>query len=77
MIPEAGVAEVIAFRDAAEFETWLAEHVDLSVGVAVKIAKKGSGVASVTDDEAVDLGLYYGWISGQHKAYDEAHYLQK
>jgi uncharacterized protein YdeI (YjbR/CyaY-like superfamily) len=77
MIPEAVVAEVIAFCDAAEFETWLAEHVDLSVGVWLKIAKKGSGVASVTDDEAVDLGLCYGWISGQRKAYDEVHYLQK
>jgi uncharacterized protein YdeI (YjbR/CyaY-like superfamily) len=68
---------VIAFRDAAEFEAWLAEHVDQMVGVWLKIAKKGSGVASLTDDEAVDLGLCYGWISGQRKAYDEVHYLQK
>jgi hypothetical protein len=27
------VVEVIAFRDAAEFETWLAEHVDVTAGV--------------------------------------------
>ena len=68
---------MIAFRDAAEFEAWLAEHVDLKQGVWLKIAKKGSGVASLTDDEAVDLGLCYGWISGQRKAYDDVHYLQK
>ena len=43
----------------------------------VKIAKKGSGVPSLTDDEAVDLGLCYGWISGQRKSYDEVYYLQK
>lgn len=73
--PEA--AEVIAFRDAAEFETWLAENVDLSTGVWLKIAKKGSGIASLTDDEAVDLGLCYGWISGQRKSYDEVYYLQR
>ena len=36
-------AAVIAFRDAAEFETWLDVHVDLQVGVWLKIAKKGSG----------------------------------
>jgi uncharacterized protein YdeI (YjbR/CyaY-like superfamily) len=71
------VAEVIAFRDAAEFETWLAEHVARLPGVWLKIAKKGSGIASLADDEAVDLGLCYGWISGQRKAYDAVHYLQK
>jgi uncharacterized protein YdeI (YjbR/CyaY-like superfamily) len=75
--PETYEAEVIAFHDAAEFESWLTEHVDLSVGVWLKIAKKGSGVASLTDDEAVDIGLCYGWISGQRKAHDEVYYLQK
>jgi uncharacterized protein YdeI (YjbR/CyaY-like superfamily) len=75
--PEVSVADVITFRDDAEFEAWLAEHVDSRQGVWLKIAKKGSGVASLTDDEAVDLGLCYGWISGQRKAYDEVYYLQK
>jgi uncharacterized protein YdeI (YjbR/CyaY-like superfamily) len=72
-------AEVIAFRDAAEFEAWLDAHVDLRVGVWLKIAKRGSGVPSLTDDEAVDLGLCYGWISGQRKSYDddEGYYLPK
>ena len=74
---ESAEAEVITFRDAAEFEAWLAQHVDHSAGVWLKIAKKGSGVASLTDDEAVDVGLCYGWISGQRKAFDEVYYLQK
>jgi uncharacterized protein YdeI (YjbR/CyaY-like superfamily) len=65
------------FRDAAEFETWLAAHVDLQVGVWLKIAKKRSGIPSLTDDEAVDIGLCYGWISGLRKALDEVYYLQK
>ena len=70
-------AEVIEFRDAAEFEAWLDAHVDQRVGVWLKIAKKGSGVPSLTDDEAVDVGLCYGWISGQRKSYDDVYYLQK
>jgi uncharacterized protein YdeI (YjbR/CyaY-like superfamily) len=74
---EADPAEVISFRDGGEFEAWLADHVDLTAGVWLKIAKKGSGVPSLTDDEAVDIGLCYGWISGQRKAYDDVHYLQK
>jgi uncharacterized protein YdeI (YjbR/CyaY-like superfamily) len=75
--PAADEAAVIAFRDAAEFETWLDAHVALRVGVWLKIAKRGSGVPSLTDDEAVDLGLCYGWISGQRRSWDEVHYLQK
>ena len=48
--PAVNEAAVIAFRDAAEFEAWLDEHV-AGRGVA-KIAKKRVGVPSLTDDEA-------------------------
>ena len=74
---EVGGAVVIAFRDAAEFEAWLDAHAGLRAGVWLKIAKKGSGIPSLTAGEAVDVGLCYGWISGQRKSYDEAYYLQK
>ena len=70
-------AEVIAFRDADEFEAWLANHHDHQPGVWLKIAKKSSGISSLTDDEAVDLGLCYGWISGQRRGLDDVYYLQK
>jgi uncharacterized protein YdeI (YjbR/CyaY-like superfamily) len=70
-------AQVIAFRSAAEFEAWLDEHVGLQAGVWLKIAKKGSGLPSLTADEAVDIGLCYGWISGKRLSLDETHYLQK
>jgi uncharacterized protein YdeI (YjbR/CyaY-like superfamily) len=68
---------VIAFGNAAEFEAWLDAHAGLPAGVWLKIAKKGSAVPSLTDDEAVDIGLCYGWISGQRKSFDEVYYLQK
>src|SRR5258708_38791384 len=67
-MPAVNEAVVIAFRDAAEFEAWLDAHVDLRVGVWLKIAKKGSGVPSLTDDEAVELGLCYGGNSRPPKA---------
>jgi uncharacterized protein YdeI (YjbR/CyaY-like superfamily) len=75
--PETDTAQVIAFHDAAEFEAWLDEHVDQSTGVWLKIAKKASGVPSLTDNEAVDSGLCFGWISGQRKAFSDVYYLQK
>ena len=74
---EARGAEVIAFRDAAEFEAWLDAHAGLLAGVWLKIAKSGSGIPSLTADEAVDVGLCYGWVSGQRRSCDESYYLQK
>ncbi|MGH3737291.1 MAG: YdeI/OmpD-associated family protein [Micromonosporaceae bacterium] len=70
-------APVIAFRDAPAFEAWLDEHADDQSGVWLKLAKKNSGIRSLTDDEAVDVGLCYGWISGQRKSLDDTYYLQK
>jgi uncharacterized protein YdeI (YjbR/CyaY-like superfamily) len=70
-------AEVVFFRDATAFEDWLADHVEHQAGVWLKIAKKSSGIASLTDDEAVGVGLCFGWISGQRKSLDDEYYLQK
>lgn len=72
-----GEAEVVPFADAEQFESWLAEHSDHTPGVWLKLAKKGSGIPSMTSDEAVDAGLCFGWISGQRKSLDEDYYLQK
>jgi uncharacterized protein YdeI (YjbR/CyaY-like superfamily) len=68
---------VILFASAAEFEAWLEEEHAGSAGVWLKIAKKGSGVSSVSYAEAVELALCFGWIDGQIKALDERHYLQR
>ena len=70
-------AEVIFFRDGTAFERWLEAHVDHQSGVWLKIAKKASGIATLTADEAVDIGLCFGWVSGQRKSLDEIYVLQK
>ncbi len=69
--------EIIAFADADAFESWLAEHCTRQEGVWIQMAKKKSGIPTVTDDEVVDIGLCYGWISGQRRSLDERYYLQK
>ncbi|MEV2250740.1 YdeI/OmpD-associated family protein [Streptomyces sp. NPDC050147] len=69
--------KVMTCADRAELEAWLDEHHDSSPGVWVKLAKKGSGVASVTAAEVNDVALCYGWITGHRKSYDAVHYLQK
>jgi uncharacterized protein YdeI (YjbR/CyaY-like superfamily) len=70
-------AEVLTFRDAAAFEAWLDAYVDLQTGVWLKIAKRASGIPSLTADEAVDVGLCYGWISARRRPLDDLYYLQK
>jgi uncharacterized protein YdeI (YjbR/CyaY-like superfamily) len=70
-------AEVLPFRDADAFDAWLAEHHGHRPGVWLKLAKVSSGIPSLTSDEAVDVGLCWGWISGQRLGLDETWYLQK
>ena len=74
---ESDTADTIFFPDATAFEDWLTENVDHRPGVWLKIAKKSSGIPSLTDDEAVDVGLCFGWISGQRRSLDDVYYLQK
>jgi uncharacterized protein YdeI (YjbR/CyaY-like superfamily) len=69
--------DIISCQDAPGWEAWLAANHRLHQGVWLKIAKKHSGVASVTNDEAVDVGLCWGWISGHRKALDDTHFLQR
>ena len=78
----AGVEEyqglpVIECPDAAAWEAWLAEHHVRSTGVWLRIAKKGSGVPSVTANEALDVVLCYGWIDGLRHSQDETYFLQR
>ncbi|MGW0732385.1 YdeI/OmpD-associated family protein [Streptomyces sp. NPDC002851] len=69
--------EVLAFEDLAGLEGWLEEHHDRQAGLWVEIAKKGSGLASVTAAEVNDAALCFGWITGHRKGLDATHYLQK
>jgi uncharacterized protein YdeI (YjbR/CyaY-like superfamily) len=67
----------ILFESLADWETWLAEHYSDEQGVIMKIAKKGSGIISITQPEALDGALCYGWIDGIRRGLDDKYYLQK
>jgi uncharacterized protein YdeI (YjbR/CyaY-like superfamily) len=49
----------------------------MSEGLWLKFAKKGSGIESVTYDQAVEVALCYGWIDGQVRKFDEDYWLQR
>lgn len=65
------------FATARAFETWLERHHGTSDGIRLKIAKKASGIRSVTYAEALDIALCFGWIDGQSKSIDDAWYWQR
>ena len=68
---------VLAFADQAALEEWLeAEHAT-APGLYVRLAKKGSGVPSVTYAELVESALCFGWIDGRSQRLDETSYLQR
>ncbi|AEO68764.1 uncharacterized protein THITE_2118381 [Thermothielavioides terrestris NRRL 8126] len=76
--PTAAPAEPIQlFEDAAAWETWLEANHTNAAGLWLKISKRGSNVASVTYDEALDVALCFGWIDGQKKSYDANHFIQR
>lgn len=66
-----------AFRDAAAFEAWIRRNHARKTEIWVRIYKKGSGIASVTPAEALDVALCWGWIDALRRAYDERSFLQR
>jgi uncharacterized protein YdeI (YjbR/CyaY-like superfamily) len=65
------------FESVEAWERWLAEHHDEPAGVWIRFARKGSGIASVTQPQALETALRYGWIDGQARSLDERFYLQR
>jgi uncharacterized protein YdeI (YjbR/CyaY-like superfamily) len=51
---------IIPFPSRDAWAAWLDEHHATSDGVWLKIAKKGSGIETVSYAEALDAALCYG-----------------
>jgi uncharacterized protein YdeI (YjbR/CyaY-like superfamily) len=67
----------LPFPSSAAWELWLEEHHAEAPGVWLKIAKKASGIATVTYEDAVEVALCFGWIDGQMRRFDERFYVQR
>ncbi|MFJ6659360.1 YdeI family protein [Streptomyces sp. NPDC091377] len=78
MTTEAASAPLtLPFAAVDDLDAWLAGHPAPHPGLWVKIAKKGSGLPSVTWEDVNDVALCHGWITGQRRALDGTHYLQR
>src|ERR1700744_2302 len=52
------------FSSAQEFEAFLDDEHTTAAGCYIKLAKKASGIPSITAPEAVEICLCFGWIDG-------------
>ena len=68
---------VLEFGRKSAWTRWLEKNHDKSSGVWLRLAKKGSGLKSISRDEALDSALCYGWIDGQAKSEGDSTWLQK
>jgi uncharacterized protein YdeI (YjbR/CyaY-like superfamily) len=68
---------ILLFATPPDLESWLEESHVSSPGLWLKIAKKGSGVESVSYAQALELALCFGWIDSQKRGFDERHFLQR
>jgi uncharacterized protein YdeI (YjbR/CyaY-like superfamily) len=68
---------IVPFASRDAWAAWLEERHATSEGLWLKFAKKGSGLETVTYDQAVEVALCYGWIDGQVRKVDEDYYLQR
>jgi uncharacterized protein YdeI (YjbR/CyaY-like superfamily) len=76
-MPTSTELPILPFESKKKFAEWLAKNYDKSAGLWLRIAKKATGISTVTYAEALDVALCYGWIDGQKGSFDEQYFLQK
>jgi uncharacterized protein YdeI (YjbR/CyaY-like superfamily) len=67
----------LAFADVAALEAWLEVEHATADELLLRIAKKDSGIASVTHAQALELALCFGWIDAVRRAIDDDWFLQR
>ena len=65
------------FKDLKALERWFAKNHDKAGELWIKLHKKNSGLASVTNVEALDVALCWGWIDAIRKSFDDKSFLQR
>lgn len=65
------------FAGQKAWQKWLEKNHRKSTGLWLRLAKKGSGLNSVSYSEALETALCQGWIDGQKKPESEQAWLQR
>jgi uncharacterized protein YdeI (YjbR/CyaY-like superfamily) len=65
------------FASRAAWQKWLEANHERSPGVWIELAKKDSGLDSVSRADALEVALCYGWIDSQSMTVDQKRYRQR
>jgi uncharacterized protein YdeI (YjbR/CyaY-like superfamily) len=69
--------KIKSFRTEAAFAAWMKANHARETELWLKIHKKGSGLPTVTNAQALDVALCWGWIDGIRKSFDQQSFLQR
>jgi len=69
--------KIKVFKNEAAFEAWLRANHAHETEIWVRLYKKGSGKPTVSNAQALDVALCWGWIDGIRKALDSKSFLQR
>jgi uncharacterized protein YdeI (YjbR/CyaY-like superfamily) len=69
--------KIKVFISEAAFEAWLRANHAREIEIWVRIYKKGAGKRTVTNAQALDVALCWGWIDGIRKRFDDESFLQR
>ena len=75
--PSATNQLIRGFKDGKAWESWLAKNQTATDGLWIRLAKKASGIKSITYPEALEIALCYGWIDGLKRPESETTWLQR
>jgi uncharacterized protein YdeI (YjbR/CyaY-like superfamily) len=70
-------AKIREFRTPGAFESWMRRNHDRESEIWLKIHKKNSGLRTISNAEALDVALCWGWLDGIRKSFDDLSYLQR
>jgi len=65
------------FKSEQDWAAWLEKNHGKSIGLWLRIAKKDSGLQSISYKEALEAAICYGWIDGQKRPESDRAWLQK
>jgi uncharacterized protein YdeI (YjbR/CyaY-like superfamily) len=66
---------VLAFKSREAWHDWLLSQASDCDGLWLKLAKKSSGILSISKADAIDTALCHGWIDGQLDSFDDEYWL--
>ena len=76
-VPTTQELPIVEVPDRLSWENWLSANHASSPGAWIKLAKKGSPTSTVTQAQAIDEAVCFGWIDGQVRRCDEQFFLQR